>query len=528
LISLTLTSEKPIQRVPRYELLFSELCKLTPACDDPSSHGTMESVRVQIGLVCRHVNDARQHPARTKALEATWRVVERLKFSNQLPRSVYLRLLGEVQLCGCLFVAYRGQVEIQGFYMICILFETTLLLATINDNESSRYSIIAGIPLASLTMQDCSSVIGLQCHHAPHSWKLTFERDNRHYELIQVACSAAEASAWRAHIASGIDHAVSAVARGRANILELQSPLMEDIKSIEEINEEKGLQRYSSLRHASTRSNRSDQHHVIITNTQTYSETVETSSQSSLRLLRSHSSAVPSRTQTLAPRRSDRHRLEKVLVDVWSRDLLPYPGLTRKTDPFRASANHVMRKFSMASITSNFSSSKRSVSYTSIGSWRKDESPSCRADEASRQTHSLQVKPTPDRPALVSFHTTPDAFLPADFELNSTMSKGKKSALRLLASTFERPFTPTTTNENRKEGLGRTQSVGQPSKIIPDGARPPHSVQSSDRQMMLPVHNLGNGEGYSASFSHDRTANLNVDGERKGKRSGSRLLRLFQ
>ena len=32
---------KPIQRIPRYELLFAELCKLTPVCDDPDTHAAL-------------------------------------------------------------------------------------------------------------------------------------------------------------------------------------------------------------------------------------------------------------------------------------------------------------------------------------------------------------------------------------------------------------------------------------------------------------------------------------------------------
>jgi hypothetical protein len=464
----------------------------------------------------------------------TWRIGERLTFSNQLPRLIYLQLLGQAQLCGCLYVAYHGRTDVQGYYMICVLFDTTLLLAIADEGDPMRYSTLAGIPLASLTLEEGKTAVGLQCHHAPHSWKLTYTRNHRHHELVQVACSAQEAVSWRSHIASGIDRAVSAVAQGTANIFELHSPLMEDIMSIEEINEKKGIQRFGSVRSTSTRI-RSDQHHIIITNTQTYNETGHNFSQSSLRILRSQSSVVPSRTQTLAPRRSERYRLEKILADVWSHDLLPYPGLSRKKDPFRTSANHVMRKFSIASITSNFSTSKRSTSYTSIGSWRKDE---LAMTAAGRQDDSQLVRSNTQRPALVSFHTTPDAFLPADFELSNsiTTSKSKKpGALRLLAATFDRPrpFSPNPApNENQKatQSLGRAQSVRQRlSKRAPDHVTSNRS--SSQNDQTLHAQNQEDRVWHSATPMRGLSDTANQTSETrepKAKRSGSRLLRLFQ
>jgi hypothetical protein len=463
----------------------------------------------------------------------SWRIGERLTFSNQLPRSIYLQLLGQAQICGCLYVAYHGKTDVQGYYMICVLFETTLLLATVDEGDPTRYSTLAGIPLASLTFEEGNTATGLQCHHAPHSWKLTYVRSHCHYELIQVACSAHEASIWRSLIASGIDRAVSAVAHGTANIFELHSPLMDDIRSMEEINERKGIHRYGSLRNTSARS-RSDQHHVIIANTQTYSEASDNSSQSSLRILRSQSSAVPSRTQTLAPRRSERHRLEKVLADVWSHDLLPYPGLSRKKYPMRGSANHVMRKFSMASITSSFSS-KRSTSYTSIGSWRKDESG---VNDLGRRDDSLRVRSNSHRPALVSFHTAPNAFLPADFELTNSVAtcKSKKpAALRLLAATFDRPRAlppTTTTNENQKESRvpSRTQSVRQ---SIARRTTDRGTANKSPPQENHPAraHDDKHSARHSAALPNglSEAAHQTIETrEPIAKRSRSKLLRLFQ
>lgn len=70
------------------------------------------------------------------------------------------------------------------------------------------------------------------------------------------------------------------------------------------------------------------------------------------------------RLPVLAPARSERARLENLLADVWSRDILPFPGITgrgRSEHLMRASASSVMRKLSVASITSSFSKKSGSL-----------------------------------------------------------------------------------------------------------------------------------------------------------------------
>jgi hypothetical protein len=198
------------------------------------------------------------------------------------------------------------------------------------------------------------------------------------------------------------------------------------------------------------------------------------SSASSLYIPRSQSVATPSHVQTLAPRRDDRGRLEVLLSDVWTKHLLPYPGMTvGRSEQIRGSANHVMRKFSMASITSNFSSSKRSASNTSIAGSRsgKEDVPplphhpytpsSISSGSGSRYNSSKSrygyTKPHPGRLPLADL-------LPADFDLQDQFpSRGKRSAFRAFTMTMERPFSPLlTATEDRPSsgtGLRRTQSV---------------------------------------------------------------------
>ena len=83
-----------------------------------------------------------------------------------------------------------------------------------------------------------------------------------------------------------------------------------------------------------------------------------TSSSSALSLNRTQSVLGSSgRVPVLAPLRAERARLEALLSDVWSYECLPFPGMTTRTrgqNLVRSSASTMMRKLSVASITSSF------------------------------------------------------------------------------------------------------------------------------------------------------------------------------
>jgi hypothetical protein len=420
--------------------------------------------------------------------------------------------------------------------VICVLFESCLLLASC-DEDQSKYSVLVGIALANATIEETDNGKGLQCHTAPHAWKIVFEQGARMYELICTACSAVEADVWRSYIAGGVDTQIAAVAEGKANVFELQSPLTADMKSIGKAFGKPGsFVRRMSVQRAATIGPTADLNQVIIKNTQAVKEVLENASQGSFQIPRSQSVATPSHVQTLAPRRAERHRLENILSDVWSRDILPYPGMVRRSDPIRAGANHVIRKFSMASITSNFSSSKRTASYTSMSSWRKEDMPPPRNRGSSGRVGSA-MSSRQSRPPLVNFHTAPDAFLPADFEIqNPSANKRKRSALRTFTLTMERPFTPLLGNENKQSSLRRAQSVRD---VVDDHARPIPSPAPPSRaethRPATPMYSVVQERSKTPAMVHvkDESQETVMGGESKimvGKtprKSKSRLLRLF-
>ena len=108
---------------------------------------------------------------------------------------------------------------------------------------------------------------------------------------------------------------------------------------------------------------------VIIKNTNAFKETASSAS-----INRSQSLLTTNRIPVLAPSRADRIRLETLLADVWTKEILPFPGMTgraRSEHLVRASASSMMRKLSVASIASNFT--KRSGSMASLHKTAEDD-----------------------------------------------------------------------------------------------------------------------------------------------------------
>lgn len=75
---------QPIQRITRYELLFKDLCRLTPSCDDPISHAVLDDVLYRLGQTCRNVDEAKDDPEKLRVLENSWLLQDRLHFSDKV------------------------------------------------------------------------------------------------------------------------------------------------------------------------------------------------------------------------------------------------------------------------------------------------------------------------------------------------------------------------------------------------------------------------------------------------------------
>ncbi len=126
------------------------------------------------------------------------------------------------------------------------------------------------------------------------------------------------------------------------------------------------LTRRISIQRTATISPRTNVCQVIIKNTTALKDHSDSNNTASASMGRSQSLLSTNRIPILAPKRADRLRMECGLADVWTRDLLPFPGMSanRSEHLIRTSANSVMRKLSIASLTSNFK--KRSTSLATL------------------------------------------------------------------------------------------------------------------------------------------------------------------
>lgn len=126
------------------------------------------------------------------------------------------------------------------------------------------------------------------------------------------------------------------------------------------------MARRLSIHRATTIGPKSSLCQVVLRNTSTVQDTTSTDIPSSIN--RSQSLLTTnSRIPVLAPPRAERARLEALLADVWSRKVLPYPGITsrsRNEHRVRSSASTMMRKLSAASLTNPFA--KRSTSTSNL------------------------------------------------------------------------------------------------------------------------------------------------------------------
>lgn len=227
---------------------------------------------------------------------------------------------------------------------------------------------------------------GLQCHTALFTWKLCFEVDGQLYELILSACSANEEEAWMKALRTENAASSGDPVSGK----QIPSALGIDLKPIGVVFGQAGtLARRLSIQRAATVGNRQSVCQVIIRGTH-HAQDLQDLRQSSIAINRSQSHLTTHRTAVLAPKRSDRAKMESNLAAVWTRDTLPAPTTTasRGGQIIRASAGSLVRKLSLASIHAPFG--RRSASLT-LNSKRSGEA-FAEVDTQSALTPVYQVK----------------------------------------------------------------------------------------------------------------------------------------
>ncbi|KAF7938049.1 hypothetical protein EAE99_001721 [Botrytis elliptica] len=322
---------KPIHRIARYEVLFGRLLEQSPVCDCPESSTTVETALFRLKEVHKTMNSAAGNHQKATAMSRTWLLQDRRNITGQ--------------------------------YLIALMYEKFFVLAQPSGTQDEIYAIQACIPISELTVEDVDNGKGLQCHTAPHSWKIVFEHISQLFEIIVSACSAKEELEWKSRLIDRSGKLCNSTVQQ-----EMTASLSLDIKPMGTVYGKPGtVARRNSIHRATTMKGQTTiPRSVIVRNTSATAEPSLSSSASQLSINRSQSLAGPHRPTILAPSRTERVRLETLLADVWTRDIIPYPGMgsrPHREHTVRASASSMMRKISHASISSI---TKRSGSIASL------------------------------------------------------------------------------------------------------------------------------------------------------------------
>ncbi|EEY19864.1 RSP [Verticillium alfalfae VaMs.102] len=380
-------SRKPIQRMCKYPLLFAELLKYTPVVDDPNSHMEVESALLRLREATAEINRATNDAFMRTTLQKTWILQDRLVFVDQridAATKTRIRSFGHVELCGALHVCWQAHEGVCGRYMVCLLYNDVLCLASAGKADQI-YTIEACISLNGIKVEEPDNgreltiSIGLQCHTAPFSWKIVFECDSQLYEMVMTACNPREQDEWRGRLEQS---AKECQEQSDPNLL--YSSMSLDIRSLGTVFGKPGqsesfsramffqvteyelgtVARRISMHRAMTIGSKTPLCQVILKNTSDVREAPALPLNPTINRSQSLLSTSAYRVPVLAPHRAERARLEALLSDIWSRDVLPFPSMTgrsRSENLVRSSASTMMRKLSVTSITSSFTKRSNSV-----------------------------------------------------------------------------------------------------------------------------------------------------------------------
>jgi hypothetical protein len=180
------------------------------------------------------------------------------------------------------------------------------------------------------------------------------------FELVLSACSAKEEDAWKSHLLLQSNGENFDQIGKEPAARELFSTTSLELKPAGQIFGQPGtLARRLSIQRAATVGTKSNVYQIIIKNTHVAKDGSEQRYPLSPSMNRSQSLLMTHRIPVLAPKRSDRIRIENVLADVWTKDILPYPGMVAaRGDQIKASANSVIRKLSLANMSAPFARSR--------------------------------------------------------------------------------------------------------------------------------------------------------------------------
>ncbi|KAL4875049.1 hypothetical protein BJY04DRAFT_171916 [Aspergillus karnatakaensis] len=342
---------KPLQRLCRYPLLLEELLKWTHIQDDPSAYDEIRHIWESVRRRVKKIDEITDTAIAKLLVDTTRLLQEKLEFKAMPVVDLYEKL-GAMVLCGVLHVTYQasGQSEgATGAFMMCVLFKHHFFLATMDDEGKFR-------PLACLYIPGkarIAEVINGQGYDyfCLFSWKLAFLLNGNEYEIVLSASSAAEERVWRTGILKSVAAADDAPSEVSSE-LRKSSFLNLDIAPIPEIPElTPQLSRRPSLQSLGTtgmQRARSNLRPIMIRKTHCPQKSSPSQPANGEVVRPRIPPPVPQPFLVMA-RRQDRIRLERAISDIYTRHVLPYPGMHLATGELFFGPSSIMRNLSLRS-----------------------------------------------------------------------------------------------------------------------------------------------------------------------------------
>jgi hypothetical protein len=255
--------------------------------------------------------------------------------------------------------------------MVCALFKSHFLLAKVNDDYHSleavaclyicdakidtlrngKGRVLSVFPVTAPLLSLCLSVvlnrnIGLCCHGCFFSWKLIFQYQDNKFELVLSASSAYEEKQWKAEFLKSA--AVSAdVQRPVSSELRSYSFLTLDLVPLNRVlRSEPPLSRTTSAHSVAISRVESDLQHVVIKRTHCPQKLGQIARHVEGEIERPKVS-LPESPILLTSRRQDRIRLERVISSVYTRECLPYPGMSLAKGDILFRPGTIMRRLTV-------------------------------------------------------------------------------------------------------------------------------------------------------------------------------------
>ncbi|OQE01778.1 hypothetical protein PENSOL_c003G02775 [Penicillium solitum] len=314
---------KPIQRLCKYPLVLQDLLRSTPVSDCPSSHDGIQQVLDSMRVLVTQINLAAGNPINKDRIHKTIILQKKVDISKSDALQSIYKDLGPLVMCGVLHVTYQTAEITNGEFMVCVLFQRYLFFAKGIDDQR-RLEAVACVYLDSLKIDTLQNGQGLYSYGCIFSWKLLFQNQGRTYEFVLSASSAAEEKQWNTEIFK-MSAALAETGQPRTWEPRKHSFLVLQLLPLDHVHYTVSSMARRSM-DSTTISRKSRVQHVVIKKTHYPRHIEEPAARTEGEIERPKTPADRS-ALILTARRSDRVRLERLISDVYTGDLLPSPGM---------------------------------------------------------------------------------------------------------------------------------------------------------------------------------------------------------